>query len=216
MVPDAASRAQSDALRQHSLQQHQRRPDQERRVDVGILEQAARAVAGRQHILGAGKGVEIAGHADQCGDHGGEDIGRAQRGKPRHRVLGEQASPQDGGHRQIDRRGGVLDRLFLFDNVEQGQHAADIPDQQQKKQRRDLAADVHAGNQGGQRQHRDQRVMRRGLDEGDRAGQHGQEEHDEQQPLAERCNHRRIGGCAVPARSSRRGLRDRHVSGGDQ
>jgi hypothetical protein len=53
------------ASRQHPLQHHQCRPDQERAEHVGILEASERAVVGRKQIVGAGKQVEITGDARQ-------------------------------------------------------------------------------------------------------------------------------------------------------
>ena len=162
----------ADAARQHPLEHHQRRPDQERAEHVGVLEAAERAVIGREQIVGAGKQMEITGDAGQRDQGRGQHIGRAHGGEARHRVVGEQAGEQHCRHRQIDRGAGILHRLLLAGHIEQRQQSGDVPDQQQQEQQRDVALEPHAGDEAGEREHAHQRVMRRRLDEGDRACQY--------------------------------------------
>ena len=123
--------------------------------------------------------------------HRGEHIGDAHGGQPRHRVLREQAGEQNAGDRQIDRRAGVLRGLF----ARPGTLSSDIrpPTFQTSSSSSGTsrrAVEAHAGDQAATASTPISSVMRRGLDEGDRARQHGDEQHDEQQPLAQRTSAR--------------------------
>ena len=135
------------AAHQHPLDHHQRRPDQERAEHVGVLEGAERAVVCREQIVGAGEQTEIAGDAGERDDGRGQHIGRAHGNDARHGVMGEQAGEQHRRHRQIDRGAGILHRLLLAGHIEQRQQAGDIPDQQQQKQKRNVALEAYAGGE---------------------------------------------------------------------
>ena len=152
---------------------------------LGSLNAAERAVAGGEPIMRVRKGVEIAADAEDCGEHGGEHVGRAQGDQPRHGVLGEQTAEDHRRERQIKRGGGVLHGLVPGRHVEQRQQAADVPGQQQHEQRQQTALEAHARDQAGERQRAHQEVMRRRLDDGDRARQHRDVKHHQQQPLAQ-------------------------------
>ena len=88
----------------------QQREDQERSVDVRVLERRADAVIAQKYV-GARKQMEKADIARRRGDQCGEDIGAAQDRQPHQIAVAEQAGEHDRRKRQIERRGDILDRF---------------------------------------------------------------------------------------------------------
>ena len=88
---------------QNAIEHDQRRPDQERTEDVGVLECAERAVEGREQIVGMRKQTEIAGNAGSRDDGRREHISASASVAMRAIVLcDEQAGEQHGRDGQIE------------------------------------------------------------------------------------------------------------------
>ena len=111
-------------------------------------------------------------------DQRGKNVGAAQDEEPHQIAVAEQARESDAGERQVDRRADILYGLGLVGELDERQAGADQPDGEQHDERNELAVEGDAGADahGEQRQH--QKVVRRGLDERDRAGDDRDEQHN--------------------------------------
>src|SRR6185437_6256714 len=195
--------ADTKAARHEAYDQQQQRKNQKRAVNVRILEGRADALI-VEKVLIAGHQVKKTEIPRQRRDQSGEQVGAAQDAEPRQVALAEQTREHDAGRAEIDRRAGVLDGVLLVADLHQRHKSAEQPDDRQDQQWQELAVERHASGNAHRQQHEHQRVVRLGLDKGDRAQRHGDEQRDVEQALRQR---RRAGDTAAIERRLRRVIR---------
>ena len=122
----------------------------------------------------------------ECRQQGGKQVGAAQDRKPRQIASAEQTGEHDASSAEINRGAGVLDGVLLIADLYERQQAAEQPDDSQDQQGQQSAVKRYPRRNAHAEQHEHERVVRRRLDEGDRAERHGDEQHDVQQPLRQR------------------------------
>jgi len=175
-----------DAARQEADHQQQQRIDQERSVDVRILERRADPVIVEENV-GMRRQMKKANIAGDRRDERGEQIGTAEHRKPHQAAFAEQAGEHQRGDAEIDRGAEILQLFFLISDGNDGETAADQPQDRDHQERRELAVERQARGDAGDQQHEHHDVVRRRLDERDRAQQHGDEKHEVEKPLGEGC-----------------------------
>ena len=108
----------------------------------------------------------------------------APQDREAHQIaVAEQAGEHQGGDAEVNRRAGILNVFGLIADLHQRHKSADQPQHDQEQQRDELAVEADAGADAGDEKHHHQAVVRRRLDEGDRAGQDGDEQDDVEKPL---------------------------------
>ena len=165
------------AVRDKDRDQIEQRRDIERPGDIRILERRHRAVVHHEHFR-ARKGLEVAEHAEDRGDHGGADISGADDGKAAHGVLGHHRGEDHAADGEIDRDDDEGLRFLVAENRDQRGHAADLQHEQQEDHRHDLHVDTHPREQAGKADDRRQALIRRRLDDGQEAGENAGVERD--------------------------------------
>ena len=133
-----------------------------------------------------GSEMEKADIARRRRDQRRQDVAAPQDGQAHQIAVAEQAGEHHGGDAEINRRAGILDVFGLIADLDQRQKPADQPQHDQQQQRDELAVEADAGADARDEKHHHQAVMRRRLDEGDRAGQDGDEQDEVEKPLRQR------------------------------
>ena len=161
------------------------RKDQERPVDVRVLERGTDAVVVEENA-GAGYEMEKADITSRGRDQRRQNVAAPQDREAHQIAVAEQTGEHHGGDAEVNRRAGILNGFGLIADLDQRHKSADQPQHDQKQQRDELAVEADAGANASDEKHHHQAVMGRRLDEGDRAGQDGDEQDEVEKPLRQR------------------------------